>query len=206
MQVTQSFCVYGTILTMWVSMSNIFGFYWFTAIDCLKFVWVGALSCGCVLTWRIVRGLTCRRIWQVMGDLCILLLDSMVLSVELLCRELLCRIRRRKNWAGCLLYRPLGSCLFSFVIKVGFGVCYWKCGCEPIVLGIAPGTQIWRDRLHVMGGSKENRHTPRMGSLPDEGRKKHTGNKMEIWNTYSSRRTSQVKSLWLLSLLFHRVT
>lgn len=24
----------------------------------------------------------------------------------------------------------------------------------------APATQIWRGRLHVMGGSKENRHTP----------------------------------------------
>ena len=24
----------------------------------------------------------------------------------------------------------------------------------------APATQLWRERLHVMGGSKENRHTP----------------------------------------------
>ena len=24
----------------------------------------------------------------------------------------------------------------------------------------APATQLWRGRLHVMGGSKENRHTP----------------------------------------------
>ncbi|KAI9118311.1 hypothetical protein K1719_010643 [Acacia pycnantha] len=26
----------------------------------------------------------------------------------------------------------------------------------------APTTQLWRGRLHVMGGSKENRHTPRL--------------------------------------------
>ncbi|GMI86865.1 HYPOXIA RESPONSE UNKNOWN PROTEIN 6 [Hibiscus trionum] len=29
-----------------------------------------------------------------------------------------------------------------------------------VVSGYAPATQLWRGRLHVMGGSKENRHTP----------------------------------------------
>lgn len=28
------------------------------------------------------------------------------------------------------------------------------------VFRYAPATQLWRGRLHVMGGSKENRHTP----------------------------------------------
>lgn len=27
-------------------------------------------------------------------------------------------------------------------------------------LRYAPATQLWRGRFHVMGGSKENRHTP----------------------------------------------
>lgn len=29
-----------------------------------------------------------------------------------------------------------------------------------LILRYAPATQLWRGRLHVMGGSKENRHTP----------------------------------------------
>jgi hypothetical protein len=29
-----------------------------------------------------------------------------------------------------------------------------------IIIRYAPATQLWRGRLHVMGGSKENRHTP----------------------------------------------
>lgn len=28
------------------------------------------------------------------------------------------------------------------------------------IIRYAPATQLWRGRLHVMGGSKENRHTP----------------------------------------------
>ncbi|WRX21852.1 hypothetical protein QQP08_014339 [Theobroma cacao] len=42
------------------------------------------------------------------------------------------------NGAACLLYQPPGMRLHPY----------------------APATQLWRGRLHVMGGSKENRHTP----------------------------------------------
>jgi len=38
----------------------------------------------------------------------------------------------------------------------GFG---WKFH-DSIIFRYAPATQLWRGRLHVMGGSKENRHTP----------------------------------------------
>ncbi|CAL8160496.1 unnamed protein product [Prunus armeniaca] len=33
-------------------------------------------------------------------------------------------------------------------------------GFNMIICRYAPATQLWRGRLHVMGGSKENRHTP----------------------------------------------
>lgn len=32
--------------------------------------------------------------------------------------------------------------------------------CTNLISRYAPATQIWRGRLHVMGGGKENRHTP----------------------------------------------
>lgn len=37
---------------------------------------------------------------------------------------------------------------------------FWVEDFDNIVFRYAPATQLWRGRLHVMGGSKENRHTP----------------------------------------------
>ena len=47
-------------------------------------------------------------------------------------------------------------------------VCACVCVCTILIrssvlygdVRYAPATQLWRGRLHVMGGSKENRHTP----------------------------------------------
>ncbi|KAK4392896.1 Kelch repeat-containing protein [Sesamum angolense] len=88
----------------------------------------------------------------------------------------LCSTQRRKSGSGLHHSQPLGmfpSCflnccdlLFRIYQKTSFENAHedisvaWPFENVEELPGYAPATQIWKGRLHVMGGSKENRHTP----------------------------------------------
>lgn len=55
------------------------------------------------------------------------------------------------------LLSMIKSFMCSFFLVSWFWV---EVSYDSIIFRYAPATQLWRGRLHVMGGSKENRHTP----------------------------------------------